>query len=284
MRLFQPTTGVKIRLIVLLMAGVALLAIDRRYDHLGAARDFIAKGIYPLQLAVQVPSQFVATSAEFVQDQLALMRHADTLKHENLRLRARLQRSQSLENENTRLRTLLRSSARLSQKVQISELLGMDMDPFRQRLRIDKGEGNGVFVGQPVLDAHGVMGQVISTSSDAAHVLLISDPSHVIPVEILRNGLRTVAAGIGRADTLQLRYLPDHSDIKVGDELMSSGLGGRFPSDYPVAVVTEIHKIPGAPFLEVYARPRALLDRAREILLVWDEAATTGEFAAADPG
>ena len=283
MRLFQPTAGVKVRLVLCIMAGLALMATDKHYDHLSNVRNLIAQGLYPLEVAVQVPSQLTQKASKLVQNHLDLLQQNQSLKSENLRLMARLQRFQSLESENFRLRALLQSSERLEQRVLVSELLGMDLDPFRQHLRIDKGERQGAFVGQPVIDARGVMGQIISTTKESSNVLLISDPNHVTPVEILRNGLRTVAAGTGQADMLRLRYLPDHSDIKIGDELVTSGLGGRFPADYPVATVVKIRKVPGAPFLEIFAKPRAFLDRAREVLLVWGERSTGQVDFAGDP-
>jgi rod shape-determining protein MreC len=151
----------------------------------------------------------------------------------------------------------------------VAELSSVDLDPYKQQVIINKGAASGVFRGQPVLDAQAVMGQVVSTTPFSSTVLLITDSSHALPVQVLRNGLRTIAIGTGRIDELTLPYLPTNSDIVEGDLLVTSGLGGKFPPGYPVAQVTRIDRSPDAPFSNVTAEPRAHLDRSREVLLVW---------------
>jgi rod shape-determining protein MreC len=153
--------------------------------------------------------------------------------------------------------------------VLIAELVAVEQDPFRQQVLINKGETSGLFVGQPVVDANAVVGQVTHITPFSASVLLITDATHALPVQVHRNGLRTIALGTGLINRLELPHLPNNADIKVGDLLTTSGLGGSFPPGYPVAEVIEVRYEPGQPFASVYAQTTAHLDRIREVLLVW---------------
>jgi rod shape-determining protein MreC len=191
------------------------------------------------------------------------------LQAENLLLKGKVLRLASLEAENTRLRELLNSSSLVGNSVLIAELIGVSPDPARQVVIISKGSEDGVYLGQPVLDAAGLFGQVIETSPHQSRVMLIADSTHAVPVQVNRNGVRAVAEGTGLMDTLVLSNLVITTDIKVGDLLISSGLGGGFPAGYPVATVVEVTPDPGQPFLVVKARPTALLDRSRQLLLVY---------------
>jgi rod shape-determining protein MreC len=153
--------------------------------------------------------------------------------------------------------------------VLIAELIAVEQDPFRQQVLINKGKTSEVFVGQPVVDANAVVGQVTYITPFSASVLLITDALHALPVQVHRNGLRTIALGTGLINRLELPHLPNNADIKVGDLLTTSGLGGGFPPGYPVAKVIEVRHEPGRPFASVYAETIAHLDRIREVLLVW---------------
>ncbi len=191
------------------------------------------------------------------------------LQRDNLELQAKLQKLQSLEAENLRLRNLLDSSFKVGERVLIAELSAVELDPYSQKVVINKGSRSGVFAGQPVLDAHAVMGQVVHTSSVNSTVLLITDASHALPVQVLRNGLRTVVVGTGEINNLSLPFLPRNADIRKGDLLMTSGLGGKFPPGYPVARITKVTLEAGQHFATIEAEPLAHLDRSREVLLVW---------------
>jgi rod shape-determining protein MreC len=198
-----------------------------------------------------------------------LQKAADDLHEQNLLLRARLQKLEALEAENLQLRNLLDSSIKVGERVLIGELIDMDLDPYTQRVTINKGSTSGVYEGQPVLDAEAVMGQVVQVTPFSAQVLLVTDPSHAIPIQVQRNGLRSIAVGTGRTNQLELPYLPINADIREGDVLITSGLGGTFPAGYPVATVQAVSRRAGEAFPYVLATPRAHLDRAREVLLVW---------------
>ena len=153
----------------------------------------------------------------------------------------------------------------------VAELLSVDSDPFSHQVLINKGALDGVYNGQPVINDQGVIGQVLHVGSTTSRVLLITDSSHGIPVRVLRNDLRAIASGSGELDKLELRNLPRNTDVQVGDLLVTSGLGGRFPEGYPVATVTRSDYVEGKPFAQVEAKPLVALDRLRYLLLLWTD-------------
>ncbi len=177
----------------------------------------------------------------------------------------------ALRAENNRLRDLLGSAAKIQDNVLVGELIGVDPDPKRHEVVIDKGLNHNVFVGQPVLDAQGLMGQVIEVSLFTSRVLLISDESHSVPVQVVRSNLRLIARGTGVSHQLELRHLQNTADIRPGDFLVSSGLGDRFPIGYPVGTVNKVEHDPGKPFATATATPSAQLNRTRHVLLVFNE-------------
>jgi rod shape-determining protein MreC len=168
-----------------------------------------------------------------------------------------------------RLRELLDSSIKIHDRVLIAEVLRVEMDPLKRQIIINKGTRHHAFIGQTIIDALGVVGQIIHVSPLTSTVMLITNPDHAIPVQVNRNGLRTIALGTGSIDRLDLPHIPNNADIRVGDLLVTSGLGGRFPPGYPVADVTVVEQDPGNTFSNVAAQARAALDRSREVLLVW---------------
>jgi rod shape-determining protein MreC len=248
---------------------LTLLLLDHRFGHMERLRSTLAFLTYPLHYAADLPFTLSRWLSEVTSSRTELLEQNRALSEQNLRLRGELQKYESLQAENMRLRDLVDSSFKIGDRVLVAELSAVDLDPYKQKVVINKGSVSGTFVGQPVLDAHAVMGQVVNVSPFEATVLLITDTSHALPVQVLRNGLRTIALGTGRIDELKLPYLPTNSDIVEGDLLVTSGLGGKFPPGYPVATVTRIDRSPDAPFSVVLAAPRAHLDRSREVLLVW---------------
>lgn len=246
---------------------LTLMSVDYGTRHLEPARAALSALTYPL---------IYGASATWVTDLLHLQtnfvdleRTNHQIHQENLLLQARLQQFDALEAENMRLRDLLGSSLKIGERVLIAELVSIDMDPYRHQVMINKGTNSGVFVGQPVLDAHAVVGQIIRATPGTATLLLITDAAHALPVQINRNGLRTIAEGTGFIDTLRLSYLANNADVQIGDLLITSGLGGHFPAGYPVAKIREVRHEPGKPFATVTATPNANLQRIREVLLVW---------------
>jgi rod shape-determining protein MreC len=248
---------------------VALIGADHRRHHLDALRATLSVLVYPLHYLASLPSTLGRAVEGRMVDEKVLREQNEALRQDNLVLRARLQQFEALEAENMRLRDLLGSSFKIGDRVLIAELLSVDLDPYRQQVLVNKGSSSGVFVGQPVLDANAVMGQVVRVNPLSSAVLLITDAAHALPVQVNRNGLRTVAEGTGLVNRLELPHLPNNADVRVGDLLVTSGLGGHFPPGYPVAQVAEVRREPGKPFATVIAEPTARLDRSREVLLVW---------------
>ena len=199
------------------------------------------------------------------------------LRNENERLKTELliyQRKQqqmaALAAENVRLRQLLNATDMLQDKVLIAELIGVSPNPLSHIIIINRGSKEGVYEGQAVLDAFGLMGQVVEVDDDSSRVLLISDPTHAIPVQVKRNGVRAIAEGTGDLNRLNLRHVSINADIREGDLLVSSGLGDRFPVGYPVAEVEQVVRNSGQAFARVIAKPMARLDSSRHVLLVFD--------------
>jgi len=248
---------------------MGLIVADHRQHHFDTLRSTLSVLVYPLHYLASLPDILGRAVEGRLANEQILRENNESLRRDNLALKARLQKLDALEAENMRLRDLLGSSFKIGDRVLIAELLSVDLDPYRQQVMINKGSTSGVFVGQPVLDANAVMGQVVRVNPFSATVLLITDASHALPVQINRNGLRTVAAGTGLINRLELPHVQNNADVQVGDLLVTSGLGGHFPPGYPVARVGEVRREPGQPFATVIAAPTARLDRSLEVLLVW---------------
>lgn len=259
-----------------------LMVVDHRFHHLEAVRSGLKVLVYPVQYLVAFPFRASSWLDQEISTQRQLLEENRQLHKEHMVLQATLQKFSSLEQENRRLRDLLGASERLSDRVSIAELLAVDLDPYRQEILINKGQRDGVFVGQPLVDAHGIMGQVVRVDRSNARAMLISDPSHALPVQVNRTGLRTLAVGNGNPNVLELRHIPLSADVELGDVVSTSGLGRRFPPDYPVGEITRVERTPGRHFAIVEARPLADLDRSREVLLVWSQTTLEGSKSDAE--
>ena len=263
-----PGLGLK-ALVLCLLAGGAILT-DARTQALAPVRDGLTWLLQPVFWVAGLPSALAGT-AEHLQTRESLVEENAVLRDNNLVLQAQLQKLEALEMENQRLRELLASSAQLEERVLIAEILSASQDPYRQQIVLNKGAREGVYKGQALVDAQGVLGQVMSVNPTTSVALLLTDPNHGIPVEINRTGLQTIALGRGDGQSLSLPYLPGTADVEVGDLLVSSPLGGRFPAGYPVGQITEVKHDPGEHFMEALATPAARLNRGRQALLVWSE-------------
>ena len=251
-----------------LCASLALIFIDSRLNYLTSLRSSLSAVVYPIQLVGSLPGDLSSWASAYFQSRATLKEQNKVLKSTNLLNSVYLQKLRGLERENLRLRELLGSSFRLPERVLMAELLRIDSDLFSQHVVINKGKSDAIFDGQPVLDSNGVMGQVMAVSQFSSRVILVTDPSHGTPVQVNRNGLRSVARGRGLNKFLQLEYLPHNSDIRAGDLLVTSGLGGRFPAGYPVGTVISVKESPGKNFSEVSVEPTASIETSREVLLV----------------
>ena len=267
--LFLKGPSPTFRVIVAVILAIGMIVADHRSQQLRTLRSALAVLVYPLQLLVDLPVRFVRQTQDQLSDEQKLRDQNAALRRENMILSARQLQLNSLETENMRLRDLLGSSVKIGERVLIAEILAVDLAEYRQLVLIDKGSNSGVFMGQPVLDADGVMGQVVQLNPLSATVLLITDPDHALPVQVSRTGLRAIAAGTGLGRELDLMHVPKNADIEIGDLLVTSGLGGRFPAGYPVARVTAVKHVADNPFTVVKAESAAMLDRSREVLLVW---------------
>ena len=252
-----------------MILSLVLMVMDHRYHHLESVRAVLSLLTYPLQYAASMPVRTAGWISEAFITRRQLKEDNKRLHLQNLVLKARLQKFQALETENMRLRDLLDSSFKIGDRVLIAELMSVALDPYHHQVIIDKGSNSGVFVGQAVVDANAVMGQVTRVTPFTATVLLITDATHALPVQVARNSLRTIAVGTGLVNRLELPHLPNNADIRKGDLLVTSGLGGVFPAGYPVAKVTEVRHEPGRPFATVLATPTAHLERSHEVLLIW---------------
>lgn len=248
------------------------MTVDHRFHHLDNIRAALSVVVYPLQYMVNIPAEVGDWASETFVTRDTLQEENRSLHTHNLLLKEELQKMAALETENMRLRELLQSSKKVSERVLIAELLAVDLDPFSQLIVLNKGSRAHVYVGQPLIDADGIMGQVIQVGPITSTAMLITDPSHAIPVLVNRNGLRAIAVGNGAAGTLEVPHLPNNADIKVGDLLVTSGLGGVFPPGFPVGHVVSVDIDPSLPFAHIVAEPSAHLQRSREVLLVWTQA------------
>lgn len=268
-----------VRLLVLVVLSVALMVVDARFTLLKPVRSQMSLVLMQTYWITDLPQRLFQGVASQFGSRTELVAENEKLKTENLLLQGRMQKLAALTEQNVRLRELLNSSALVNEKVEVAELIGMDPNPFTHRIIINKGERDGVVLGQPVLDARGLMGQVVELMPYTSRVLLLTDTTHSIPVQVNRNGLRAIASGTGNPERLELRHVADTADIKEGDLLVSSGLGQRFPAGYPVATVKEVIHDSGQPFAIVRAVPTAALNRSRYLLLVFSDSRSPEERA-----
>ncbi len=243
------------------------MALDRHYLALRHVRSALLAVVYPVQWLVNEPGALSRVLISDLATHHALLDRNAELARELMQARVEVARMNALKDEDRRLRLLLNAVGRMPGRVVATSILRVDMSPFRSLITINAGANLGVHQGQPVIDADGMVGQVIHIGPLQSQVMLITDPSSAIPVEIERTGLATLAIGTGQLDTLSLPYLPNNTDIKPGDRLIASGFGGRYPRGYPVAVITAVTPQTGEPFARVSARPLAHLGREHEVLL-----------------
>jgi rod shape-determining protein MreC len=253
------------------------MTADHKAEYLQTLRSALSTVVYPMQYAVHLPIRSGVWLVENLSSRDALIEQNERLKVDRLRLQVRVEKLAELESENRRLRTLLDSTVKTGEKVLIAELLSVDMNPFNRRIVLNKGRRHGVYAGQSLVDSQGVMGQVADVGPFSSTALLITDPSHALPVQFHRTGLRAVAVGSGAADLLTLSHIPNNADIRVGDLLVTSGLGGRFAHGYPVGRVTRVQRDSGQPFASVDIEPSARLERNREVLLIWANSQSPGQ-------
>ncbi len=260
------------RVVLICFTAMALMWGDQQYPAaFQPLRYAVGYLLYPAQQVSLLPSTLALWMDESTAARQQLMGDNVQLRARNLVLEQKAQRLAALEAENIELRELLSASEQIDDRVLVTSVTAIDPDPYSKQILINKGGEDGVFLGQPVLDAFGLLGQVVDVLPQSSRVLMIADSNHAIPVQVNRNGVRAIATGTGALDRIDLIYVPNTADIQLGDLLVSSGLGGRYPRGYPVGVVVEVEHQPGEMFARVAVMPSARLDRSRHLLLVFSQ-------------
>ena len=262
-----------LRLLAYLAISVALIVMDHRGDWLAQVRGHASVAMQPLWWLAGLPSRMGESLRDDAATRTRLAEENRVLRNELLLAAARQARLQVEAEENTRLRGLLGAAERGGHEVQLAPILDVDLDPTRQRLMLNAGTASGVRRGQAVIDAGGLVGQVIEATPTTATVLLLTDPDHAVPVAVARTGVRLIIYGTGRSDVLELRNVPLSSDVRPGDVLITSGLGGRFPPGFPVGTIATLRPDDSRAFLVGDVDAAAQLDRGRDVLLLRREAA-----------
>jgi rod shape-determining protein MreC len=248
---------------------IALMVLDKRLESFVSVRAAMSLPLAPFQYIVSWPSRFYNNFKTVISSHDDLVNENLRLKANQLLLKAQLQRLIAIESENNYLKALLQSSRQVKGKTLIAELLAIDFEPFVNQVILNKGTRDGVYVGQPVLDATGVMGQVTQVGPITSRVLLVNDPHSGVAVQNSRTGMRAITVGDSYSGKLRLMYVPKTADIKVGDLFLTSGLGDHYPEGYPVGKVVSATNDPAHQFADVYLQPSAHLDSSRQVLLVW---------------
>jgi rod shape-determining protein MreC len=273
---FRKNTGWSQYAVVLIIS-VTMMMIDSLTPWLNGPRNVLSVALSPIQLLASVPSRIGRYFSSTLTAEPDLQIAYDNLRNEYFKLKSEALLQRTLEEENRDLRALLDASERLKEKITLAELMDVNLDRDNHRISVGKGLRDGVYVGQAVIDDKGVIGQVTEVMPLNSIIVLITDPSHALPVQVERNGLRTVVNGTGSVSILRVPYLNQNAGIVVGDVLISSGMGGRFPNGYPVAVVSDVKVIEDEAFIRVTATPIAKLDRSNHVLLLSREAQTKGQ-------
>ena len=266
--MFLRGPSLTVRFLLLASLCIALMLMDSRYRQLEQVRSAASTIIYPLRVAANSPYKFSNWLATSFRTRKVLSQENSTLRIAQQHSQFELQRLQQLEAENHRLRVLLESAQAQELDLQMAEIMRVSLDPGRHHVILNQGAQLGINKGQVVIDAEGLMGQIIRTDPLQSEAVLITDSNHVTPIEVNRNGLRNIAYGNGDDKLLHLPYFAQNSEIQEGDLLVTSGLGGRFPVGIPVATIVKINHDPGKTFLDVYAEPIAALDQSRLVAVV----------------
>ncbi|PSV26677.1 MULTISPECIES: rod shape-determining protein MreC [unclassified Photobacterium] len=267
--IFGRGPSLQLRLFLAILLSASLMLADSRLDAFANVRYFLNSAIAPLQYAANLPRELLDGLNGQMSSHQQLLAENKALKRDLLVMKSNVLLLDQLQQENQRLRNLLGSPFVRGERKMIAEVMAVDSDPYSHQVMIDKGRVDGVYEGQPVINDKGIVGQISYVGAHNSRVLLLIDPTNAIPVQVVRNDIRVIATGTGKSNELQLEHVPSSTDIRVGDLLVSSGLGGRYPEGYPVARVTEFSFDNKRPFAQIIAKPTVQFDRLRYLLLVW---------------
>lgn len=267
--MFGRGPSIQLRLIFALVSSLLFIFLDPSQVYLQTLRNGLNTLVSPIFYMANLPSAALESGSTLLTTRQQLLDKNAWLTQQHMQDSEKLVRLEHLERENNRLRLLLESPLRQDARKMVTEVLRVDADPSRLLVTVNRGASQGVFVGQPILDDRGIVGQVVEVAQTISRVLMIADTTHAIPVRVARNDVRSIAVGSGALERLLLQHVPHSTDIKVGDKVVTSGLGGRFPEGYPVGEVAEVDQDLSRPFTKVVIKPEAQLDRLRYLLLIW---------------
>ncbi|MCC2655235.1 MAG: mreC [Panacagrimonas sp.] len=268
--LFPRGPGLGLKTLALLMVCGGLMAAELDGERIKSPREWMAVALRPVVWLAEIPDR-LGHVVDHMDSRQHLLAENIALKNRQLQLTAQLQRYAALDAENRRIRELLDASAKLTDQVAVADIIAANQDPYRQQITLNKGERDGVYRGQAIVDATGVLGQIVQVLPSTSVGLLLTDPDHGIPVEINRNGLQAIALGLGSGQGMRMSFLPANAEIQKGDLVVSSSLGGRFPAGFPVGRVESVSHTPGGHFKEAVVMPLARVGQGRQALLVWSE-------------
>ncbi|WP_031280629.1 rod shape-determining protein MreC [Photorhabdus temperata] len=267
--IFSRGPSLQLRLFFAVIVAITLVVADSRLDALSKVRNYMDTVVSPFYFLANGPRQVLDGVSETLASREQLQLENRALRQKLLIKNSEMLLLGQLKQENSRLRELLGSPLRQDEHMMVTQVISGKANPYSDQVVIDKGSREGVYEGQPVISDKGIVGQVVAVSQFTSRVLLICDTTHALPIQVLRNDIRAIVAGAGCADDLQFESLPSNTDIRVGDVLVTSGLGGRFPEGYPVAVVSSVKVDNQRAYTVIQARPTAELQRLRYLLLLW---------------
>ncbi|WP_281828670.1 rod shape-determining protein MreC [Vibrio nigripulchritudo] len=267
--IFGRGPSLQLRLFFAVILSASLMLADSRLDTFSSVRYLLNSSVAPIQYLANLPRTMFDGMYERVNTRETLLTSNQALKLEVLRLKSNLTLLDQYREENQRLRKLLGSPFVRDEKKVVTEVMAVDSSPYRHQVVIDKGQIDGVYVGQPVINEKGIVGQVTFVAAHNARVLLVTDTNSSIPVQVVRNDIRVIASGNGSINSIQIEHIPSSTEIEEGDLLVTSGLGRRYPEGYPVGYVTSVEKDNRRPFATITAEPVVAFDRLRYLLLVW---------------
>lgn len=275
----SKTSSYWLRLFFYGALSTALILLDHRTRELRPLRAALSLAVLPLQWTAAFPEEAFLSARQFLRDNDTLRHSNADLQRQNLMLTTQLERYQALKADNQRLRALIDAAPRVATRALGASIITVGSAPFSRKVVLDRGSSSGAYVSQPVIDSDGIMGQISEVGPYSSEAILITDPNQAVPVEDMRSGQRAIVTGTGAPDQVDVPYLTASADVKPGDVLVSSGLGGVFPSGYPVAKVVRVEHNPNEAFLKITARPAAHLNRGRRVLLIWPKAPAPGASA-----
>jgi len=270
-RFFKRGPSPVVRLVFFSLLSLLLLFVDARYKYLESTRNVLATLVYPIQRLATLPATVWHEVDEFLVTQTGLIDENEQLRERHITDIAHLQQLRILQKENARLRKLLDVQQHSEYRLQLAEVIYVARDVFQRKVFVDKGSQAGIEAGQVVMDDNGIIGQVTRVYPWLSEITLVTDRDHAVPVQIARNGLRSIVFGAGDTGDLSLRYMPVNADIKEGDELVTSGIDGTYPPGVPVAMVTHIERDPAYPFARIVCSPVAGVNDQRFLLILSNE-------------